>query len=148
MRMVRIRILSYVCKCNALADGWRRRSRERRRDGVTKRHQWAMGGAALLALVLGGAAPALSEDGPYVLTIKNHRFEPTEIAIPANQKIKLTVKNLDPTPEEFESTDLRREKVVAGGGEITVYIGPLQPGRYEFFGDFNPTTARGHIVVK
>src|SRR5579885_1508403 len=110
---------------------------KRRRDGVTKRHQWAMGGAALLALVLGGAAPALSEDGPYVLTIKNHRFEPTEIAIPANQKIKLTVKNLDPTPEEFESTDLRREKVVAGGGEITVYIGPLQPGRYEFFGDFN-----------
>lgn len=113
-----------------------------------RRCRVTIGCAALLGLALAGAAPALSQDDPYVLTIKNHRFEPTEIAIPADKKIKLTVKNLDPTPEEFESTDLRREKVVTGGGEITVYIGPLQPGRYEFFGDFNPKTARGHIVVK
>ena len=115
---------------------------------MTRRYRLTIGCAGLLGLALGGAAPALSQAGPYVLTIKNHRFEPAEIAIPADKKIKLTVKNLDPTPEEFESTDLRREKVVTGGGEITVYIGPLQPGRYEFFGDFNPQTARGHIVVK
>ena len=113
-----------------------------------RRCRVTIGCAALLGLALGAAAPALSQEGPYVLTIKNHRFEPAEIAIPAAKKIKLTVKNLDPTPEEFESTDLRREKVVTGGGEITVYIGPLQPGRYEFFGDFNPKTARGHIVAK
>jgi plastocyanin len=101
-----------------------------------------------LALVLAMATSASAQDPAYTLVIKDHQFQPTEIEIPAGQKIALTVKNNDSTPEEFESTELRREKVVAGGEEITVYIGPLKPGKYEFFGDFNPKTARGHIVVK
>lgn len=101
-----------------------------------------------LALVLATGAGARAQEPAYMLVIKDHRFEPTEIAIPAGQKIALTVKNNDPTPEEFESTELRREKVVPGGEEIIVYIGPLRPGKYEFFGDFNPQTARGHIVAK
>ena len=87
-------------------------------------------------------------EAAYTIAIKDHRFQPTEIEIPAGMKIPLTIKNLDPTPEEFESTELKREKMVPAGKEITIQIGPLKPGRYEFFGDFNPTTARGHIVVK
>jgi hypothetical protein len=101
-----------------------------------------------LALLLAIAAPIAAQEGSYTLIIKDHRFLPTDIEIPAGQKIALLVKNEDSTPEEFESTELRREKVVADGEQITVYIGPLKPGNYEFFGDFNPTTARGHIVVK
>ena len=102
---------------------------------------------AVLLLVLAIIAPARAEPN-FVLSIKDHRFDPTEFEVPAGEKIILTVKNLDPTPEEFESTDMRREKVVAGGQEITVYLGPLRPGRYEFFGDFHPDSARGHIVAK
>jgi len=101
-----------------------------------------------LLLALCGALPTQAEEGTYTLTIKDHRFAPTELEIPADKKIMLIVKNLDSTPEEFESLELHREKVVTGGQEITVYIGPLRPGRYEFFGDFNPQTARGHIVAK
>jgi Cupredoxin-like domain len=104
--------------------------------------------ALLSLLALCGPPPAQAEEGAYTLTIKDHRFAPTELEIPAGKKITLTVKNLDSTPEEFESLELHREKVVTGGQEITVYIGPLWPGRYEFFGDFNPQTARGHIVAK
>lgn len=106
--------------------------------------RWSL---AVLLLVLAAAAPARGESS-FVLSIKDHRFEPTEFEVPAGEKIVLTVKNLDPTPEEFESTDMRREKVVAGGQEIIVYLGPLRPGRYEFFGDFHPDTARGHVVAK
>jgi hypothetical protein len=102
----------------------------------------------VLALICDHATVALAQDPPYTLTIKDHKFQPAEIEIPADKKIVLTVKNDDPTPEEFESVELRREKVVPGGDQITVYIGPLKPGRYEFFGDFNPATARGHIVAK
>jgi heme/copper-type cytochrome/quinol oxidase subunit 2 len=102
----------------------------------------------ILALIFGNAASAMSQDAPYTLTIKDHMFQPTEVEIPAGKKIELIVKNEDSTPEEFESTELRREKVVPAGQQITVYIGPLKPGRYEFFGDFNPKTARGHIVAK
>jgi len=101
-----------------------------------------------LALMLAMATSALVQDPAYTLVIKDHQFQPTEIEVPAGQKIALTVKNNDSTPEEFESTELRREKVVPGGEQITVYIGPLKPGKYEFFGDFNPRTARGHIIAK
>ena len=101
-----------------------------------------------LALILGMTTGATAQEPAYTLVIKDHQFQPTEIEVPAGQKIALLVKNNDTTPEEFESTELRREKVVAGGDQITVYIGPLKPGKYEFFGDFNPTTARGHIIAK
>jgi hypothetical protein len=96
-------------------------------------------------LAIGSAA---ADTPSFNLTIRNHRFEPTEIEVPANQKIELRVINQDSTPEEFESNELHREKVVTGGQQITVYVGPLRPGTYEFFGDFNPSTARGHLIAK
>ena len=110
----------------------------------------AMAAASGVAFAMAlGSAPGHGEDAPsYMLAIRQHRFDPVELEIPAGKKIALVVKNLDPTPEEFESIELHREKVVAGGAEITVYIGPLKPGHYEFFGDFNPDTARGHLVAK
>jgi hypothetical protein len=101
-----------------------------------------------LALLLATETGVAAQEPAYTLVIKDHQFQPAEIEIPAGQKIALTVKNNDTTPEEFESTELRREKVVPGGEEIIVYIGPLRPGKYEFFGDFNPKTARGHIIAK
>jgi heme/copper-type cytochrome/quinol oxidase subunit 2 len=100
------------------------------------------------ALWLFATGMALAEEPTAELTIRNHQFEPAELHVPANTKVKLVIKNADTTPEEFESFELRREKVVAGGQEIIVYVGPLAPGTYEFFGDFNPKTARGHLVVK
>jgi hypothetical protein len=104
-------------------------------------------GALILGLLgLGMAAGA--ETGDYILRIKNHRFIPEELEIPAGQKIRLIVKNEDPTPEEFESHSLNREKIVAGGHQILVYIGPLDPGKYDFFGDFFPKTAQGIIIAK
>jgi Cupredoxin-like domain len=101
-----------------------------------------------LAVVLALGTGAAAQEPTYNLVIKDHRFQPIEVEIPAGQKVAVVVQNQDATPEEFESTELRREKVVPGGEQITVYVGPLKPGRYEFFGDFNPTTARGHIVAK
>jgi len=104
---------------------------------------------SLAALTLWGAISiAAAAPPPYALTIRNHRFEPEQLTVPAGEKIELHVKNADTTPEEFESTDLRREKVVPAGEEVVVYVGPLRPGTYEFFGDFNPKTARGHLIAQ
>ncbi len=83
----------------------------------------------------------------YVLTIQGKRFSPSELVIPAGQKIKLIVKNMDPTPAEFESSDLNREKLVTAGNKIIIYIGPLDAGRYSYFNDFN-RDAKGTIVAK
>ena len=82
------------------------------------------------------------------LSIKDHTFSPAEITIPANTKVKLVIKNHDATPEEFESKTLHREKVIPGGAERTVFIGPLDAGTYEFYGEFNPRMAKGRVIVK
>jgi RPA family protein len=94
------------------------------------------------------AAAANAADGDYRLVIKEHRFSPAELVVPAGQKVRVVVENRDPTPEEFESYDLNREKVVPANGSIVVFVGPLKPGKYEFFGEFNPATARGWLVAR
>lgn len=103
----------------------------------------------LLALTaLAWAAPARPAEPEISIVIEGHRFTPPEVAAPAGQKLRLIVENRDRTPEEFESYALNREKIVAPGAKIVVYVGPLKAGRYEFFGDFNPATARGWLVVQ
>jgi heme/copper-type cytochrome/quinol oxidase subunit 2 len=102
---------------------------------------------AVLLLVL-GPLPALAAEGaPVAISIRNHQFVPAQLAVPAGTKVELSVRNEQTVPAEFESTSLHREKVVAPGATISVYIGPLEPGSYEFFDDFNPAT-RGTIVAR
>jgi len=104
---------------------------------------------ALLAIGLAVAAStACAEDYDAKLVIRDHKFEPVELTVPAGQKIKLLVDNQDATPEEFESNELNREKIVTGKGTITVFLGPLDAGRYPFFGDFHQETAQGVLIVK
>lgn len=110
---------------------------------------------AFLWLVLVGAlafgwagAGEAAPPGPIVLTIKGHRFEPGEIAAPAGQRLTIQVRNLDASPEEFESYDFKVEKIMAPHATIIVPVGALKPGAYAFFGDYNPTLAKGvlHVV--
>lgn len=100
---------------------------------------------ALLSLFSLSASAA---DAEFALTIRDHRFEPAEIRVPANQKVKLVVHNQDSTPEEFESHKLNREKVIAPGAKATIYIGPLSPGSYPFVGEFHEKTARGTVIAE
>ncbi|HLZ65020.1 MAG TPA: cupredoxin domain-containing protein [Aliidongia sp.] len=97
------------------------------------------------ALLVSGSAFA---DDVIHLSIKDHKYEPARLEVPAGVKFKLLVKNEDPTPEEFESFELKREKVVPPGQEIPVFLGPLDPGEYKFFGDFHQDTAQGVMVAK
>ncbi len=87
------------------------------------------------------------EEDLYTIILKDHCFSPAELTIPASKKVKVLVQNQDSTPEEFESYDLIREKIVTGNGKATLYIGPLKPGRYHYFGEFHRDTARGVIIV-
>jgi hypothetical protein len=101
--------------------------------------------ASLIAL---HAVPASAAELEVLLVIKNHRFEPAQLKVPAGQRLKLVVHNQDATPEEFESHDLNREKIVPAGAKVSLFIGPLKPGRYAFFGEFNEATAQGAVVAE
>ena len=109
---------------------------------------------AVAALGLGALAamqptPVRAADEPmFELTLKDHKFEPAEIKVPAGKAFKIKVKNLDSTPEEFESHALKLEKVVAGGKEITVSVRPLKAGTYKFVGEYNEATANGAVIAE
>jgi plastocyanin len=104
---------------------------------------WFAGVCWLLA-----ASAVVADDTVFKLTIRNHRFEPTELVVPAGQKIKLEIENQDATPEEFESYELNREKVVPAKATVVIFVGPLKPGRYPFFGEFNKESAKGELIAK
>lgn len=82
------------------------------------------------------------------IALVNHRFVPHQIKVPAGRKIKLLVTNNDDTVEEFESYELRREKIVPPHGRVTVLLAPLKPGKYSFFGEFHEDTAQGYLIVE
>lgn len=82
------------------------------------------------------------------IEIRDHLFWPSEVRVPANTKVKLLVYNRDPTSEEFESYELNREKVIMGNRKAVIFIGPLLPGEYPFFGEFYPETAQGKVIAE
>lgn len=103
----------------------------------------------LLAALLACGASARAEE-PYAttITIRDHRFEPSEIHVPANKRIALTVINADPLSEEFDSTALKVEKVIAGKSQGVVHISPLAPGHYDFIGEYHESTAKGQVIAE
>ena len=104
--------------------------------------------ATALLPVAFAATVLAADDGAVHIVIKNHRFIPSEVTVPAGKRVELIVENQDPTPEEFESNDLRREKIVVGHGKISVWVGPLPAGTYGFFGEYHEKTAHGKLIAK
>jgi len=81
------------------------------------------------------------------ITIRGGKFVPAQLELPPKTKVKLSIHNEDALPAEFESYDLSREVIVPVNQSVTVFVGPLKSGRYEFFNDFNHDM-RGAIIVK
>jgi heme/copper-type cytochrome/quinol oxidase subunit 2 len=96
--------------------------------------------------LLGVASVAWAAD-PVVLTLKDHQFTPSAVTVPAGERFRIEVENKDATPAEFESNDLRVEKIVVPGGKIVVTAGPLKPGTYKFFDDYHPDLATGTLTA-
>ncbi len=104
--------------------------------------------AAFILSSLVTLTPVTARAEDYVFTLKDHKFSPQQLDIPVGQKVKITVKNLDATPAEFESYDLNREKVVGANGTITVFVGPLEAGSYGVFDDFHHDTTTATIKAQ
>jgi heme/copper-type cytochrome/quinol oxidase subunit 2 len=102
----------------------------------------------LMLLLFLSSCDQNNQDLPIIeLTIENHLFLPENVIIPANTKVNLLIHNKDETAEEFECPALRKEKIISPKSKVNVIIAPLEPGVYEFFGDFHQHLARGKIIV-
>jgi plastocyanin len=106
----------------------------------------AFAAAVVLAAFAVASVPTLAQE--FNLVIRNHKFEPAEIRVPAGKRVSIYVSNEDATPEEFDSTALKVEKVIPGKSKGLVRIGPLDPGRYEFIGEFHDDTAKGVVIAE
>lgn len=105
--------------------------------------------AAFAAALVGFVSPSFAEDPVQLsIVIKDHKFDPAELKVPAGKVIELTVDNQDATPEEFESPALKVEKVIAGASKGKVRFGPLAADTYLFVGEFNEETARGAVTAE
>jgi hypothetical protein len=106
-------------------------------------------GGLTAAAALVAAMPSHAGDLPtFNLVIRAGYFVPTTIEVPANTKFRLLIKNEGPGAEEFESTDLQKEKVLAPGASSFLIFQPMKAGTYKFFGEFHPTTAQGRFIAK
>jgi hypothetical protein len=99
-----------------------------------------------LGLILAAQAVPAEPPATIEVTIKDHRFSPSEIHVKTGKPTFLEVSNLDSTPEEFEMLQLAIEKVIPGGTKARIRVRPLGPGRYAFIGEFNKNLAQGAII--
>ena len=103
---------------------------------------------AVLVFAVAVATSASAATPPeFKLLLRDHKFEPAALKVPANTQFKVLVTNQNAMPSEFESSDFNREKIVLPNSTITVFIGPLKPGSYKFFDDFHQATT-GVLIVE
>jgi plastocyanin len=112
--------------------------------------RWTMVVAvAAFGLALGASSAARAEDeATLTLKLKDHHFDPATPSVPAGQRVKVTVTNLDATPAEVESDDFKMEKVVAAGATVTLTIGPLKAGEYEIHDEYNEDVSKTKLIAK
>jgi len=103
----------------------------------------ALGAMAGLSAALPAQADAPTE--VVKLALKDHRFTPDALTVPAGRKIRIELTNLDGALEEFDSVDLHVEKDVAPHGHVAFEVGPLAPGAYAFMGELHADTAQGEL---
>jgi len=113
---------------------------------IVRRTQFVIATALWLAA---GPGLVVAEELPtFRLTAKNGHFHPETIEVPAGARFKIVIINEGPGPEEFETENPRREKVLGAGATSFLVFPALKPGVYPFFGEFHPETAKGRIVVR
>lgn len=103
---------------------------------------------AACALFAAVATPAFASEETVTIVIKDHKFDPAEVKVPAGKRIIFIVDNQDPSSEEFESGPMKFEKIIGPKKKMRVFAGPLEPGRYNFFGEFHQETAQGTVIVE
>ena len=121
-------------------------------DGVRAVVHFPFGRAVAGVVMMAGpwlsSATPLQAQTAIDMTIKDHRFTPSEIHVPAGKPAVLNIKNEDATAEEFDSSALKIEKVIGGANEGTVRLRPLDPGRYPFMGEYHSDTAQGVVIAE
>lgn len=104
--------------------------------------------AAVAALCAATASGQADDIPTFKVEMKDGVMTPLRLDVPAGKPFKIEIHNTGTTPAEFESVELRKEKVVAPGAVSFVVIKRVSPGEYKFFDDFHPTAPQVTVVAK
>lgn len=102
--------------------------------------------ALLGSVLMFGTAYAARAAEPLQIVLKDQQFTPADLRVPAGERVRIELHNQGSAPAEWESSELKFEKVVVPGGKITVSVGPLKPGTYKYFNEYHPE-ATGTITA-
>lgn len=103
---------------------------------------------ALLAMAAFALVAAAQELPAFEVVMKDGRFSPERLEVPAGKRVKLVLKNEGRTPAEFENLSMRVEKVLAPGVTSFVVLHNLKPGEYRFLDEFHPQGGSLTVVAK
>jgi hypothetical protein len=103
--------------------------------------------AAALACFLLPSSGLTDEDPVFSLTFRDGAIEPLVTVVPVGTRFKLVLKNEGESPVEFESTELRKEKVLGPGVTTFIVIRRLDAGEHVFFDDFHPSAPNAKLVA-
>ena len=114
------------------------------------RRKRVLGFCIVSAAIWAAAVNVAGAGEPYTvqLTARDGRFYPETLSVPAGQRVKIVFRNDGPGIEEFDSRDLRQEKVVMPGATLAFVLAPLKPGVYRFIGELHPDTAKGQVIAE
>jgi hypothetical protein len=108
-------------------------------------------GAFVLLVSLAGTLATMAQAQDSIsaeVVLKDHIYHPAEIRVPSGKPFVITIHNEDATPEEFESSALKIEKIIPGKSTASVHVRPLTAGRYSFVGEQHEDTAKGELVAE
>ena len=100
------------------------------------------------AMLVPAAALAADDVASFKLVARDGVFEPATIEVPAGKRFRLEVSNDGKTAMEFESHELKQEKVIAPGKKAVLTINALKAGEYKFVDEFHEKTGQGKVVAK
>ncbi len=104
---------------------------------------------ALALLIAAFALVAGAQELPtFEISMKDGRFSPERLEVPAGKRVKLVLKNEGRTPAEFENLSMRVEKVLAPGVTSFVVLHNLRPGEYRFIDEFHPQGGSVTLVAQ
>ncbi|WP_052130755.1 cupredoxin domain-containing protein [Erwinia typographi] len=104
-------------------------------------------GFSLLCFSLPSVAE-ISERTVLPLTLTDNGFLPAELTAFAGNKLIIRMTNKSSRVAELESYDMKFEKIAPQGKTVSVFAGPLRPGKYRFFDDYSLSGYSGWLTIR
>lgn len=105
-------------------------------------------GLTIVIFVLAASGATGADEPTFRIEFSDGLITPLQLEVPADTRFRIELVNRGSTPVEFESLQLRKEKVIGPGNQTVMVIRRLDPGTYDFFDDFHLDTPHAVLIAR